>query len=316
MFQENGGMSLRQFRESFSDNESCQKHLLEQRWRNGFICPRCGYQQAWFLSTRNLFECKSCRHQTSPTAGTIFHKTHVPLKDWYLLIFFMTILEDGVSVSEMQRLLEIGSYKTAWMMAHKIRKAMVERDKRFRLAGLMKLSMSFFSSEAMNRGQDHVHKSVVLCAVAIYKNYKGEDEPGFAHMEVVNDSSAETLEGFLQKVGRGKKTREGKQLMEKILSDGWSSHVQDANDDNLSHYKIAFLNSETADRLIPWINSIIANAKDVILKKHRGISEKYLHAYLSEIVYRLNHRHWEKELFDRLIHACLQTNIVNDNNLV
>ena len=106
--------SLIDFQKSFSDNESCAQHLVEQRWPDGFICPRCGYQEAWYLSKRRLFDCRSCRHQTSITAGTIFHKTRVPLLKWYWLIYHMAMDKVGVSVFEMQRLLGIGCYETAW----------------------------------------------------------------------------------------------------------------------------------------------------------------------------------------------------------
>lgn len=207
MVNENIDLSFLEFSKAFPDNGSCGQHLAKQRWIRGFICPQCKHQQAWFLSKRNLYECKDCRHQTSITSGTIFHNTHVPLHKWYWFIYHMVAQNQDFSVSEIQHRLNIGSYKTAWLMAHKIRNAMVKRDKRFRLAGLIKLSMSFFSSDAIKQRQDLEHKDVVLCAIAIYQNYKGDQEPGFAHMEVVNHPSEEMLKDFLQKVDRGKKNK-------------------------------------------------------------------------------------------------------------
>jgi transposase-like protein len=77
---------------------------------------------------RNLYLCKACRYQASLTAGTILHKTKTPLLKWFWLIYRMATSKTGVSIAEMQRELEIKDYKTIWVMAHKIRKGMSDRD--------------------------------------------------------------------------------------------------------------------------------------------------------------------------------------------
>jgi hypothetical protein len=118
----------------------------------------------------------------------------------------------GVSVFEMQRLLGIGSYQTAWLMAHKVRKAMAVRDERYSLAGLVEMDESFFGPPGKKKGRGSERKCVVLCAVSIYHNRKGEEKPGFAHMKIVDNASAETIEDFLDRLGCGRETQEGKQL--------------------------------------------------------------------------------------------------------
>lgn len=78
-------------------------HILEQRWKINLFCPQCGIKTLGI--SRNLFDCKSGRTQTSLTAGTIFHGTRVPLVKWYWLIYRMAMDKVGVSVAEMQRIL-------------------------------------------------------------------------------------------------------------------------------------------------------------------------------------------------------------------
>jgi len=90
-------LGLIDFQKAFPDDESCARHLAEQRWPDGFICPRCGHKVAWYLANRQLFDCKNCRNQVSITAGTIFHKTRVPLLKWYWLIYHMAMDKVGVS---------------------------------------------------------------------------------------------------------------------------------------------------------------------------------------------------------------------------
>ena len=105
--------SLLDFQKEFSTDQACAEHLAKQRWALGFKCPACGHDQFWFLAGRGLLDCKVCRHQTSLTSGTIFHKTRTSLVKWYWLIYHMAMNKVGVSVAEMQRILEIGSYQTA-----------------------------------------------------------------------------------------------------------------------------------------------------------------------------------------------------------
>jgi transposase-like protein len=309
-------LSLIDFQKAFSDDESCAKHLAEQRWPNGFICPKCGHNGFWYLAKRKLFDCKSCRNQVSVTAGTVFHKTRVPLLKWYWLIYHMAMDKVGVSVFEMQRLLGIGSYQTAWLMAHKVRKAMAARDERYSLAGLVEMDESFFGPPGKKQGRGSERKCVVLCAVSVYRNRKGEEKPGFAHMKIVDDASAQTIEEFLERLDYGRETHEGKQLLETIRTDGWRSYGKAAKNKNLTHCRIVLKDPKAAGRLMPWVHRIIANAKNVIRGAHRGVSEKHLQAYLSEIAYRFNRRFWEKELFDRLIQACVRSETITYDKLV
>ena len=307
--------NLLEFQNKFSTNEACEMHLLEQRWKNGFFCPQCGHSDAWYLKNRKLFDCKSCRTQTSLTAGTIFHGTKVPLVKWYWLVYRMAMDKVGVSVSEMQRVLEIGQYKTAWLMAHKVRKAMATRDAGYSLAGLVEMDETFFGPKGSKRGRGSERKNIVLCAVSLYRNRKGEEKPGFAHMQVVDNASAETVTDFLDRLDYGENTHEGKQLLEAIRSDGWRSYGTAAKNKGLQHLRVVLRDPKAAGKLLPWVHRIISNAKAVIRGSHRGVSEKHLQSYLSEICYRFNRRFWENELFDRLIQACILSDTLTYNQL-
>ena len=308
--------SLIEFQKAFADEAACAKHLAKQRWPDGFVCSKCGATDAWYLSNRRLFDCKSCRFQTSVTAGTIFHGTRTPLMKWYWLLYHMAMDKVGVSVCEMQRLLEIRQYRTAWLMAHKVRKAMAHRDARYSLEGLIEMDDSFFGPRGRKRGRGSERKCTVLCAVSLYRDRHGEERPGFAHMQVVDDASAKTIEGFLERLDCGVTTEEGQQLLEAIRSDGWKSYGRAAADKGLAHYKVVLRDPKAAGKLLPWVHRVISNAKAVIRGSHRGVSEKHLQSYLSEICYRFNRRFWEKELFDRLVQACVSTETITYNDLV
>lgn len=302
--------SLLSFQKEFSTEEACVKHLRVMRWPDGFRCPRCGHDKAWFISTRNILDCKRCRAKISLTAGTIFHKTRTPLVKWYWLIYTMAMHKVGVSISEMQRVLEIKDYKTAWLMAHKVRKAMETRDSKYSLAGLIEMDDSFFGPKGSKHGRGSERKSTVLCAVSLYRDQEGQERPGFAHMRVVDNALANTIEDFLERLGCGLSTEQGQQLMKAIRSDGWRSYGKASFAKGLEHFKVVLREPSSAGKLLPWVHRVISNAKAVIRGTHRGVSEKHLQSYLSEVCYRFNRRFWEKELFDRLVQACISTQTI------
>jgi transposase-like protein len=128
-----GMMTVGEFRVSFSDEQQCGEQLSRQRWPSGFACPRCGGASCGYMAARQVHECAQCAYQCSVTAGTIFHKTRTPLSSWFWAIYRMS--HDKKGISAMQLAKEIGvSYPTAWLMLHKIRKAMSDRDQGYRLS--------------------------------------------------------------------------------------------------------------------------------------------------------------------------------------
>lgn len=307
--------SLLEFQKTFATEEACVQHLQEMRWPEGFTCPRCGHREAWYIRTRKILDCKGCRAKVSLTAGTIFHKTRTPLVKWYWLLYHMAMDKVGVSISQMQRVLEIKDYKTAWLMAHKVRKAMADRDARYSLAGLIEMDDSFFGPRGKKPGRGSERKRTVLCAVSLYRDRAGKERPGFAHMRVGDDASARTIEDFLERLGCGMTTEEGRQLLETIRSDGWKAYGKAAKDKDLAHCKVVLRDPKVAGNLLPWVHRVISNAKAVIRGAHRGVSEKHLQAYLSEVCYRFNRRYWERELFDRLVKACVSTGTLTYHQL-
>lgn len=307
--------SLLAFQRAFGSEEGCAQHLARQRWPEGFVCPRCGHGSAWFLPGRTLYDCQRCRHQTSLTAGTIFHRTRTPLVKWYWLLYRMAMDKVGVSVAEMQRLLEIPDYQTAWAMAHKVRKAMADRDARYRLAGLVELDEAFFGPRGKTRGRGSEVKTTVLCAVSLYRDRTGQDRPGFAHLTIVADASAQSIEAVLERLGSGSTTPEGRALLAAIRTDGWRAYGKAAKAKGLEHCRVVLRSPAEAGRLLPWVHRVISNAKAVIRGAHRGVSPQHLQSYLAEICYRFNRRFWEKELFDRLVRACVSTETITYRDL-
>jgi hypothetical protein len=79
------------------------------------------------MEKRKIFQCKNCHHQTTVTVNTIFHRTHVPLRKWFWAISLVGADKRGCSAKWLEKLIGL-HYATAWLMIHKIRKAMEKRD--------------------------------------------------------------------------------------------------------------------------------------------------------------------------------------------
>lgn len=121
--------SLQSFMDTFCDEGACADYLAKKRWPEGFHCS-CGCPKGWRLEAKPwTWECSVCGKQTSVTAGTIMHGTHLPLRTWFLAAHLVATHSNGVSALQLQAKLGIGSYKTAWLLLHKLRKAMVDPDR-------------------------------------------------------------------------------------------------------------------------------------------------------------------------------------------
>ena len=260
---------------------------------------------------KRVYECRACGYQCSVTAGTIFHKTRVPLRSWFWAIYRMS--QDKKGISSLQLSKEIGvCYPTAWLMQQKIRKAMTDRDQQYRLKGLIEMDEGDVGGTETGKAQSGrgvKHKSVV--AVAVERRSAGEGDekpiPGFAALAVVQDASAPSLKGFLKA-----HVRPGSH----ILTDAWRSYGN-LEAEGFPHTTLRRGPDPAAShRLFPWVHITLSNLKRFLLGTHHKAEPKHLKRYLAEFAYRLNRRTMEANLFEPLACACLATNTITYKNLI
>src|SRR5665213_1002042 len=114
------------------DEDACKAYLVARRWPNGVFCPRCGNVKVYALKARAFhWQCEACAkdgYRFSCIAGTIFENTNKPLRDWFKVAHLMLTSKKGMSSRQIGRYMGFGSVKTAWLMGHKIRTALIERD--------------------------------------------------------------------------------------------------------------------------------------------------------------------------------------------
>lgn len=114
--------TIADFHKVFPDDEACRRYLLESRWPNGFHCPVCGLDAAWERGT-DRFLCRSCRRETSITAGTVLHRSHLPLLTWFWSAYLVATMP-GLNALTLGRTLNLTSHRTAWTMMDRLRRSM------------------------------------------------------------------------------------------------------------------------------------------------------------------------------------------------
>lgn len=113
----------------YSDDNAARAHLEGLLWPDGPVCPRCGVlNEATLMKGKShrpgLYNCRPCDKPFTVTVGTIYERSHIPLHKWVYATHLMASSKKGISAAQLERMLELGSYRTAWFMAHRIREAM------------------------------------------------------------------------------------------------------------------------------------------------------------------------------------------------
>lgn len=133
-------MTFDQFSQHFEKEEDCINFLFAARWPNGFNCPSCSHEHFYTICTRKmpLYQCRSCHSQTSITAGTIMEKSRTSLKRWFQAIY-LHAQSESVSAKHLASIIET-TYKTSWLICHKIRHAMSHADSTELLSGIVQVN--------------------------------------------------------------------------------------------------------------------------------------------------------------------------------
>jgi transposase-like protein len=298
-------MTVNEFRLQFGDETQCEKYLTAQRWPEGFACPRCGGGSRGYIASRRSHECAACGYQCSIRAGTIFPKTRVPLTSWFWALYRMSQDKKGLSALQLSKEIDV-SYPTAWLLQHKIRKAMADRDRGYQLKGLIEVDEGYVGGKEEGqerKGRGAQTKSIVAVAVEHVGSGAEGDKPipGFAALAVVPDAAADSLQGFVQAKA---------QVGSRVLSDGWSGY-RGLEQRGFQHTALPLHgDSKAAHRLFPWVHITLSNLKRFLLGTHHKVEPRHLPRYVAEFAYRLNRRTMEGNLFQRLVRACLATNTI------
>jgi transposase-like protein len=275
----------------FRDEDACRTYLYALRWPDGFTCPDCGCKTAWTMK-RGLWLCQDCRHQVSVLAGTVFQDTHLPLTTWFRAMWHVTNQKNGVSALGLQRELGLGSYKTAWAMLHKLRRAMV-RPGRDRLRGAVEVDETYWGGEEKGVRGRLTHDKVLI-VVAAEEDGRGI---GRIRMRRLGDLTKEHLHRFI-----GEAVEPGSTVRTDGLNHymGMTGYLHDRHNQR---------DQAPGEHLMPRVHRVVSLLKRWLLGTHQGaIGHDHLDYYLDEFTFRFNRRKSKSrgKLFYRLVQQAVQ----------
>lgn len=295
-------MNLIDVVKQFPTDEECLKYIEQMRWPDGVVrCPVCGTDQISRITrkastvTRNkgtakerthkqrtgLFQClePTCKQQFSATSGTIFNDSHLPLHKWFMALAIVVDAKKSISANQLKEHLGIGSYRTAWYMAHRIRKAMV--DDGGLLHGTLEIDTTYIGGKSKRRGGSRKMRSEKFDEVLGIRERKGRVK--FVH---IADGKTQTIR--------------------KALSKHVSPHAAHVYTDSAIAFNFALHSNlkqrhEMVNHSKEWIvpgtdvhtntvESAFSLLKRGLIGSFHRVTIKHLHRYLSEFEFRFNLR--------------------------
>ena len=280
--------SLLEVQRRFPDDAACAAYLAAARWSEGFVCPECGGPRACLLVTKkHTYQCSACHRQTAVTAGTVMHGSKLSLTVWFWAASLMATHSNGISARQLWRQLGLGSYKSAWLLCAKLRRAMVD-PARDPLSGLIEVDetqISYRTRDDPPAGGGRRGAGKLQVAAAVEVEGKG---PGRVRLAVIRDASATTLRAFLTvSVAPGAT----------LKTDGWSGYPGAPGVTHDPHV----VGPMAAHIVLPWVHRIFSNLKTWALGVYHGLRQDHLQAYLDEFVFRFNRRRTPHAAFRTLL---------------
>lgn len=288
--------SLREFQTRFADEDACRLYLAASRWPDGFRCPRCGFDGALELPARLLWRCRKCGRDTSVTAGTVLHRTRVPLTHWFWATYLVTTHTPGLSALQLQRQLRIGRYETAWMMLHKLRQAMVRPDREL-LHEKVEVDETYVGGPeaGLRGGRELGDKALVVGAVEVRGTVSGTRRrrtvSGRVRLQVVPDASGPSLSGFV---------RANVEPGAIVVTDAWQGYAP-LTRMGYRHRPRTQGEPKRAEKILPRVHRVFGNLKTWLGGTHHGVSHQHLQAYLDEFTFRFNRRRVPMAAFQTLL---------------
>jgi transposase len=272
--------TLNDFQAQFPDERACLDYLFSVRWPNGGTCAECGKKDCFYpILKRRSYSCSWCGFQVYPTAGTIFHKSTTPLVSWFFAMFLMSTSRNGVAAKELERQLGV-TYKTAWRMAHEIRKLMDEDPGK--LKGEVEADETYIGGiRPGKRGRGAAGKTPVVGIVQ-----RGGPVRAKA---VASVTTSQTFGNINQNVERGSEVYTDELPVYNYVGKFGFKHG--VVNHGVKEYVKGKAHTNT-------IEGFLSQLKRSIDGTHHHVSRKHLQKYVNEFAYRYNHRFSSASMFE------------------
>jgi transposase-like protein len=258
--------------EHYGNDKKCRQYLEALRWAEGVKCPRCGSNKVSHIEKRDQYDCDQCRYQFSITAGTIFHDSHLPIWKWFLAVYLMTESKKGMSANQLKRSLGV-SYKTAWYLCHRVRKAMEEATDKPKLKGIVEVDETYIGGRYDKRRKRGPYEKQPVMGI-LQRN-------GSFEARTIPTTGKRVLVGIINDRIDKKAT---------IMTDELRAYKclgKTFNHESVNHRKEEWARGNVHTNNIENAWSLF---KRSIVGSYHQISTKHMDAYLDEFEWRFNNR--------------------------
>jgi len=280
---------------TFKTDDDCLAYLESMRWPDGIRCPICGNDHISKITRKTvsknkrtrIYQCleKTCKAQFSATNGTIFNDSHLPLVKWFMALALIVDAKKSISAKQLQQHLGIKSYKTAWYMAHRIRKSMVDTDP-LPMTGVVEIDETYIGGTAVRRFQKEIKVRAPKDMVLAMRERSTKATTGRVRYFHVPDGKRATLQPIIDANVSNHAKR--------IITDSSSVYDFAINDfHKRNHRKV----NHSQQWVVPGsrihtntVESSFSLLKRGLIGSFHRVSTKHLHRYLSEFEYRFNAR--------------------------
>ncbi len=295
------GLSLAQFQVRYGSEPQCEQALVAARWPQGFKCAHCGCKRSF--TTRNgqgrqLWECFLCGYQSSSIVGTVMEHTKLPLTVWFLAMYLITQHKGGISALALKRYLGV-SYKSAWLVKHKLMQAMAQHDATYRLQGRVEIDDAYLGGEragSINGGRKAANKTAFVAAVQTLP----DGRPLYVHLTPVVDFTNQEMHQWAQQhLAPGCH----------VVSDGTPAFAQVCQA-QASHERHVTGGGRQGAQMpqLHWVNTVLGNLKTSLVGTYHSFNHaKYAARYLAEFAYRFNRRFDLPAMLPRLLKVIATT---------
>ena len=273
--------TLSDFRRDFPDDDACLAYLFAKRYgQHGPVCA-CGKRDSFHreAATRK-FRCAWCGAALSPTAGTIFDHSSTPLGQWFFAMFLMCGNKNGVAALELQRQLGV-TYKTAWRMAHEIRKLMEDDTDPDKLKGTVEGDETYYGGyrSGGKRGRGAPGKTPIVGLV---------ERDGRVRVKVISSVSTRNVFRFIYL-----NVEKGSSLYTDELAVYNYAEKWGYEHDTVNHRRWEYVRGKVHTNTIEGFWSQLKRSID---GTHHHVSSRWLHRYTSEHAWRYSHRRAHRPL--------------------
>lgn len=273
----------------FNCESKCRDYLERLRWPDGAACPKCGKKEIARVQGRDaVLRCCDCQAQFTVTAGTVFNDSHLPLGKWFIATFLLTQSKKGVSALQIQRILKIGGYKTAWYLCHRIRSAMLESQKT-PLDGVVEIDETYVGGKPRINHPRH-EKDVVIGIRqrnGQLRLFRAKDAKASTVAEIIRQNVSETVQVL---------------ITDDSAIYPWALDGERKKAHKTIPHRYVYVSGDVHTNTVESAFSLLK--RGIVGTWHR-LSVKHLPAYLEEMAFRFNRRSSETLFQDTLRHMVI-----------